>query len=114
MREFQAIERRFSDFLASIQSIPACSSRQEAHDVLLEHWIKTCRKFGLSRQLLATMQHRSLCAEHGWQDLDKDPCFWDSRTAPGVRIYLHRNGQIVMQKTNDAAGNEILFFKTGR
>src|SRR3989475_12319329 len=30
---------------------------------------------------------RTLCAEHGWKNLDKSPCHLDSDTLPGIRIY---------------------------
>lgn len=105
-------ERRFYALLKAVESEPSCSSRQEAHDMLLRHWIAVSEKYGLPGPLIRKMHARGLRPEHGWRDLDQNPCYWESRTTPGVRIYLHDNGQIVMQRINDPSGHEILYLKT--
>lgn len=105
-------ERRFFALLKAVESHPPCTSRQEAHDLLLHHWIDVCERYGLPDALIRKMHHRTLSTGHGWKDLDQDPCYWESRTTPGVRIYLHHNGQIVMQRINDPSSHVIMYLKT--
>lgn len=104
-------ERRFYALLKAIESEPRCTSRQEAHDMLLKHWILVSHKQLLPEPLIKTMSLRNLSEECGWRNLEKNPCYWDSKTTPGVRIYLHDNGQIVMQRINDGDKQEILYIK---
>ncbi|MGE8397150.1 MAG: hypothetical protein ACN6NT_06075 [Comamonas sp.] len=111
MNYLTTYERRFFALLKIIEQQPRCSNRQEAHDQLLKVWILVCQEHLLPKGLIEKMFFRSLSAQHGWHDLDKDPCYWDSKTSPGVRIYLHDNGEIVIQRINDAGQHEILFHK---
>ncbi|MGN1055358.1 MAG: hypothetical protein ACI4QS_01425 [Comamonas sp.] len=104
-------ERRFFALLRAVEQQPACSNRQEAHDLLLNAWIHVSKEHLLPEGLVEKMPFRSLSTEHGWHDLDQNPCYWDSKTSPGVRIYLHDDGQIVMQRINDGGQHEILFHK---
>jgi hypothetical protein len=104
-------ERRFFALLKVVEQQPSCSSRQEAHDLLLQGWILVSKEHLLPQGLVEKLFFRSLTPAHGWHDLDKNPCYWDSKTSPGVRIYLHDNGEIVMQRINDAGQHEILFHK---
>jgi hypothetical protein len=104
-------EKRFFALLKVVEQQPSCSNRQEAHDLLLKVWIQVCKEHLLPKGLVEKMLFRELSAQHGWHDLHKNPCFWDSKTSPGVRIYLHDNGEIVMQRINDAGQHEILFHK---
>ena len=104
-------ERRFFALLAAIDSMPRCTTRQQAHDLLLHSWIQICSKYGLTKSQAERMALRTICPEHGWKDIDQTPCYWDSKTSPGVRIYLHDDGTIVMQRINDGLHQEILFVK---
>ncbi|WP_227468550.1 hypothetical protein [Delftia acidovorans] len=109
-----SIEQRFLTLLGQLKHMPPCSSRQEAHDMLLLLWMRICEGAGARRQLLNSMRQRTLCAEHGWKNLDKSPCYWDSETTPGIRIYLHANGTIVIQRQGGAQDSEILHFSSHR
>ena len=104
-------ERRFYALLKAVDPQPRCTSRQEAHDLLLKHWVLICEKNGLPKLQVERMKSRSLSTAHGWHNLDKNPCYWDLSTSPGVRIYLHDDGLIVMQRINDGDHQEILFVK---
>lgn len=95
-------EERFFTLLNQLKHMPPCSSRQEAHDMLLLLWMRICEGAGARRELLNRMRQRTLCAEHGWKNLDKSPCHLDSDTLPGIRIYLHSNGTIVIQRQGSA------------
>src|SRR5256885_9870510 len=101
-------EERFFTLLNQLKHIPPCSSRQEARDMLLLLWMRICEGAGARRELLNRMRQRTLCAEHGWKNLDKSPCHLDSDTLPGIRIYLHSNGTIVIQRQGGAQDSEIL------
>ena len=103
-----SIEQRFLTLLGQLKHMPPCSSRQEAHDMLLLLWMRICEGAGARRQLLNSMRQRTLCAEHGWKNLDKSPCYWDSETTPGIRIYLHANGTIVIQRQSAGFRNPAL------
>lgn len=107
-------EERFVNLLNQLKHMPPCSSRQEAHDMLLLLWIRICEGAGARRELLNRMRQRTLCAEHGWKNLDKSPCHLDSDTLPGIRIYLHANGTIVIQRQGGAQDSEILHFSARR
>lgn len=111
MNYLTTYERRFFALLKVVEQQPRCSSRQEAHDLLLKGWILVCKDQLLPKGLVEKMFFRNLSPKHGWHDLDKNPCYWDSKTSPGVRIYLHDDGEIVMQRINDTGQQEILFHK---
>lgn len=104
-------ERRFYALLKAVDPQPRCTSRQEAHDLLLKHWVLICEKNGLPKTQVERMKSHNLSTAHGWHNLDQNPCHWDSNTSPGVRIYLHDDGLIVMQRINDGEQQEILFLK---
>lgn len=108
------IEDRFFTLLGQLKHMPPCSSRQQAHDILLLLWMRICEDAGARRDLLNRMRQRTLCAEDGWKNLDKSPCYWDSDTTPGVRIYLHANGTIVIQRKGCGLDSEILHFSTSQ
>jgi hypothetical protein len=105
-----SIEDRFFTLLDQLKHMPPCTSRQEAHDMLLLLWIRICKDAGAHRELLNSMRQRTLCFEHGWRNLDKSPCYWDSREPLGIRIYLHANGTIVIQRADGRQCMEILHF----
>lgn len=107
-----SVEDRFFALLGQLKHMPPCSSRQEAHDMLLLLWMRICEGAGARRHLINGMRQRTLCPEHGWKNLDKSPCYWDSGKSLGIRIYLHANGTIVIQRQGGAMDSEILHFST--
>lgn len=99
--------------IARLQKAPACSSAQEAHDALLGAWQQVHRDCQSSPRYQAALAKRRLCAEHGWRDLDKAACYFDSDEQPPIRIYLHRDGSMVIQRM-EKANADILFTAPGK
>lgn len=99
--------------IVRLQAAPACSSAQEAHDTLLAAWQQVHRDCQSSPRYQSALAKRRLCAEHGWRDLDKTVCYLDSSEQPPIRIYLHRDGSMVIQRM-EKANTEILFTSPGK
>ncbi|MEG2045766.1 MAG: hypothetical protein RR100_02855 [Comamonas sp.] len=93
-----SFEMRVAMLVERLQHIRPCASAQEAHDVVIEEWRQVHRDCHISPRYLALLDNRSLCAEHGWHDLDQPVCYFDSDELPPMRIYLHRDGSIVIQR----------------
>lgn len=104
------LESRFHALVQRLKQSPASRTRQEAHDLLIGHWRAVNQEFGLAPEVLRSMNDRRLCREHGWHNLGTTPCYWDSKTTPEIRIYLHDDGAIVIQRINDLLNAEILHF----
>ena len=96
-----------------LQKAPACSTAQEAHDMLMAAWQDVHRECQSSPRYQAALAKRRLCAEHGWRDLDKSVCYFDSDEQPPVRVYLHQDGSVVIQRM-EQSNIEILFTSPGK
>lgn len=92
---------------------PRCSTLEEAHARLLSCWLYVNQAHDSSRRMLNHVLTRSMCAEHGWKNLDGDPCRKESDHEPGVWINLHRNGSIVFERVLPQGGSTILFAHPG-
>lgn len=90
----------------------ACHSALEAHDLICAAWLEVNVHYGAGERFLRRLRDRRLCAEHGWKDLDSDPCYWDSWEQPSIRIHLHQDGSIVIQRFSGEAA-KILYAQTG-
>lgn len=113
MNFFDTHTERFFMLLGRLNHQPPCTTRMQAHDLLLKLWIDVARQTGAPSALLSKMKQRTISHEHGWTRITADPCYWSSSTTPGVRISLHHDGTIVMQRINDASAAEIVFFRPG-
>jgi len=102
----------FDAYLRRIEAMPPPTSHQQAHDMLKSMGREVMLEFGASRQWLAELDARRMCAEDGWINLDANPCYWESRESEKIRIYLYRDGSIVMQRKNPAHPR-IFFSKIG-
>ena len=98
---------------ARIAQSPRCSTREEAYERLLSCWVYVNQVHHSS----ASMQHyvgtRRMRAEHGWQNLDGDPCRKESDYQPGVWFNLHCNGSIVIERMPPEGRSTILFAHPG-
>ncbi|WP_370681277.1 hypothetical protein [Comamonas sp. GB3 AK4-5] len=96
-----------------LQGIEPCTSAQEAHDAVAAYWWQVHKDCGSSAGHLDRLNRLRLNAENGWKDLDKAVCYCDGHEEPPMRIYLHRDGSIVIQslKPTDL---RILFTLPGR
>lgn len=108
----QPFECRLRAFLEEIEGTEQASSRQEALDLVLRVWIGVHEKYGTPESDLILLRNLELCPEHGWHDLDKDPCYMDSPEDSGLRLHLHHNGTIVLQNYVDSSLG-IVFSKPG-
>ena len=99
--------------VARLLKAPPCSSAQEAHDMLMAAWQEVHRTCQSSPRYQAALAKRRLCEEHGWRDLDKSVCYFDSDEQPPVRVYLHQDGSVVIQRM-EQSNIEILFTAPGK
>ena len=95
-----------------LQRIEPCYSAQEAHDAVAAYWWLVHKDCDSSERHLDSLNRLRLNAEQGWKDLDKDVCYCDSREQPLMRIYLHKDGSIVIQSLD--LDRRILFTLPGR
>lgn len=100
--------------LSLLEAAPACSSRDQAFEQLRTLWLQTHTYFAAPESELRRIAGRRLVEPHGWRDLDKDPCYLDHDPGNGsaLRIYLHRDGGMVIQRLQDD-GRQILFSRLG-
>jgi hypothetical protein len=108
-----SFEMRVAMLIKHLQCIDPCSSAQEAHDAVAAYWWLVHKDCGSSERHLDNLNRLRLDAAHGWKDLDKAVCYCDGHELPAMRIYLHRDGSIVIQSL-DPANLRILFTLPGR
>lgn len=103
------------DMLVSrLEAAPACASREQAFEQLQDLWLQTHIYFAAPESELRRIRSRRMTEAHGWKDLGGDPCYLDrdTDTEAGVRIYLHRNGGVIMQRVR-GGGSQIMFSRLG-
>lgn len=102
-------ERRAVAFLKRIESMPPCISRQQAYESLLAHWhaVESC--YLEDKAALDVLLHKKMTPENDWHCLDSDPCYWQSPKTPEMRVYIHDDGAIVIQRLGGARDGGILF-----
>lgn len=108
-----SFEMRAAMLVERLQHIRPCTNAQEAHDVVVGAWLQVHVDCKISPRYLALLENRRLCAEHGWHDLDQPVCYFDGEELPPMRIYLHRDGSIVIQRMQ-ADNVDILFTLPGQ
>ena len=80
---------------------------------LRDAWVQIHIEAGGSKRRIAIMQSARICPEQGWRDIDKDACYLTSPDTPPLRLYLHRDGTVVLQQLCNQR-NEIIFAKPGK
>ncbi|CAB5722350.1 Uncharacterised protein [Delftia tsuruhatensis] len=100
--------------LSLLEAAPACSSREESFEQLRSLWLQTHTYFSAPDTELRRIASRRLAESHGWKDLEGDPCHLDHDPGNGnaLRIYLHRDGGMVIQRLQ-GDGGQILFSRLG-
>lgn len=101
-----------SDLFQRLQASPLCSSAEQAHDLLTSTWLAVNEQRQAPEEVLRHLRRRKLIAEHGWHNLDGDPCYRQADEAPDIRINLHRNGAIVFERLTEEAST-VLFVLPG-
>lgn len=104
--------RRIFKFLETLEKAPACSSREEAYELFHASWVQVNKDSTVPDKDIENFQAMRLSAENGWMDLENDPCHLPSVEHTGLRVYLHNNGQIVIQDLSNPV-KPILLAKLG-
>lgn len=104
--------RRIFTFLSEMEKAPPCKNREEAFDLVKKLWIDANLSMNATKSELRSFIDLQLHKEHGWQDLDRDPCYLPSIQQTDVRLYLHLDGTIVIQRMEPGV-HPILLHKLG-
>ena len=104
--------RTIALWLKILERSGPCSTREQAFDLYMSSWLQAAMEGGADSDYQSFVQSRRLVQEHGWFNLDGNPCWWDSKSDPVTRIYLHSNGSLVVQLLK-TEGREILFASVG-
>lgn len=105
-------ELLLSDLFQLLEGSPLCSSVEQAHELLASAWLTVNEQRKAPEELLQYLRRRKLIAEHGWHNLDGDPCYRQADEAPHIRINLHRNGAIVFERMLKDAST-VIFVQPG-
>ncbi|WP_284337054.1 hypothetical protein [Comamonas sp. NoAH] len=104
--------RRIFSFLTALENSPACSCREEAFQLVKKLWVEANLSMHASQEVLTAIRTLELDEAHGWVDLDRDPCYLPNVQESDVRLYLHNDGTIVIQRM-ELGVHPILLFKLG-
>lgn len=110
------MQRSFDQLLdmlmSRLEAATACASREQAYEQLQALWVETHIYFAAPEAELRRIRSRRLTESHGWKDLERDPCYIDPDADPSVRIYLHRDGSMVIQRVRQGS-SRIIFSRQG-
>lgn len=113
VRLFYEFERRAVAFLKRVEGMEPCASRQQAYESLLTHWHAVESSYHEDdKAYLDALLHKKMSAENDWHCLDGNPCYWQSPKVPQLRIYVHDDGAIVIQRLGGTREGRILFALT--
>ena len=106
------MERMLDEFIRSMEGAPACACVFEAHSLVCRKLLEVNERNAQPQALLNRIRNNQLTAEHGWINVEGDPCFQDFGSEGLMRVNLHRNGTIVIQHMK-AGSAEVLFVQLG-
>ena len=104
--------RRILSFLADLEKAQACTSRQEAFELVHSTWLSVNQASAKPDKDIEAFRLMRLRAQDGWKDLDADPCYLLSIEHSGLCIYLHNDGAFVIQDLG-CSSQTILISKLG-
>ncbi len=105
--------RFYPKVLERLQSTPPFASREEAADWLRAEWLAVHIATGAGKRRLQAIRDASICAEQGWHFPSPHVCYIDSPETPPLRLFLHADGAMVLQRIHTDR-NEIIFAKPGK
>lgn len=108
-----SFDTRLVTLLKKLEMAPACDSAESAFRLFVDQWLAANVHHESPEKAQEYIRSRRLCAEHGWKGLGSSLCYVDCSEMPNVRLYLHADGSIVIQRM-DPGANSILFTKPGR
>ena len=96
--------------LEELHNLPAASSRGQAYTQFMQVCARIESRLTADDRAAAELRERPLSLQHGWHDLDKDPCYWQDQSQPSTRIYIHNNGQLLIQEFQE--GQSVIAFSS--
>ncbi|WP_370678570.1 hypothetical protein [Comamonas sp. GB3 AK4-5] len=106
-------ETRLVTLLNKLEAAPLCGNADAAFALFHAAWLATNEAHKSPPALLAHWRSQRLCSEHGWQDLHTQAAHLSFAESPNIRVYLHADGGIVIQRMAPACGS-ILCAKLGQ
>jgi hypothetical protein len=103
-----SLEDLFVQWLDRLSKAHPCTSQEEAFLLLKAEWIAVNLKAGTSEDVVRSIASGRLCLEHGWVGLDTRVAYQDQTCGAQIRVYLHVNGAIVIQRMSQ--GHEKVLF----
>lgn len=103
----------YAKVFEQLRNAPPFASREEAALWLRDAWLAVHTYAGASKRLIGILKNARVCAEQGWVDVDKDVCYLESPDNPPIRLFLHRDGTVVLQQMRTTR-SEILLAKPGK
>lgn len=107
-----SMERMLDEFIRSMTNASPCASVFEAHSLVCRKLLEVKERNTTSDATINLVEGNQLSVEHGWTNVEGDPCFQDFGTEGLMRVSLHRNGTIVVQRMQGASP-EVLFVQLG-
>ena len=105
--------RFYAKVFHQLQKVPPFANREEAANWLRDAWVALHIEQGASKRRISILKQARICTEQGWVDVDQEVCYLDSPEDPPIRLFLHRDGAIVLQQM-DTQQSEILFARPGK
>lgn len=106
-------ETRLTTMLKKLETAPSCDSAEAAFALFRDLWVATNVEHESPISVIERLRGRRFCVEHGWQGLSTGASYVDSSESPDLRIYLHSDGAIVLQRISPQSST-IVFAKPGR
>jgi len=101
--EIVSFDLRLHSWLGMLEAAQPCHSQKDAHELIMSLWVQANIEGGACEELIQEIRKRRLCKEHGWEGLDADVAFANIEKDSQVRVYLHLDGSIVVQSTEENA-----------
>lgn len=102
------IELVFAVYVRKLEAQPIPTDRETASQLIHSFWRETMMEYGASEKWAREFDATGMTEKDGWKNLDADPCYWDNQYQKKIRIYVHNNGTIIMQRRN-SEDPKILF-----
>lgn len=106
-------ETRLATLLKKLDAAAPCDSAETAFALFHSQWLRTHEEHDSPLQTMEFLRSRRLSADQGWEGVGSEVAYLDSSEDPQTRIYLHRDGSIVVQHITEHSST-ILFSKPGR
>lgn len=103
---------RLRAWLERMESAPPCSNQQTAFNLVISEWIEANLSLGVPERFLHRLRGAEFTEERGWKGIGTKVAYWDIEDFQIIRIYLHDDGAIVLQRL-EGPRKEILLTRPG-